>query len=399
MQFSPDMQIIAEKLDTGERLSAADGLTLYTTPHLLEVGVLAQRARERRHGRLVTYIVNRHLNPTNICVARCPLCAFSRSVGEPGAYCLSVAEVWDAAEAYREHRPAEFHIVGGLHPDLPFSYALELLAGLHQRFPEVALKAFTAAEIDHWARVAGVSIAACLTALQQVGLSGLTGGGAEIFAPRVRALICPQKISSERWLSIHETAHRLGIPTTATMLYGHVETLEERVEHLLALRAQQDRSGGFLAFIPLAYHPAHTQLGGRDTTGQDDLRTIAVARLLLDNIPHIKAYWVMLGVKIAQLAIAFGANDLDGTVMEERICHMAGGDTPQALSEGDLRRLIMEGGGDPVRRDSHHRPVAVTGSQLPYAPSQSNDAEPLGISGGLARPAQPPCEGDAGGRG
>ncbi|MHB9129796.1 MAG: aminofutalosine synthase MqnE [Armatimonadota bacterium] len=355
MQLHPSLQPIADKLQRGERLSFDDGVTLFSSRELLQVGWLAQRAGHRLHGPRVSYIVNRHLNPTNICRLRCPLCAFSRSAGEPGAYCLSVEEVLQAAEAYRAHHPAEFHIVGGLHPDLPFSYALELLSGLRTRFPAVSLKAFTAVEIDHWATVGHMSIGECLQALRQAGLDGLTGGGAEIFSPRVRHIICPEKITGEHWLAIHAEAHQLGIRTTATMLYGHIETLEERVEHLLALREQQDRSGGFLAFVPLAYHPGNTALGGQETTGRDNLLTIAVSRLLLDNIPNIKAYWVMLGVKIAQIAIAFGANDLDGTVMEERICHMAGGDAPQALSEADLRRLILDGGGEPVRRDSQHR--------------------------------------------
>ena len=355
--LSPELSAIAGKIARGERLGADDGIALFRARELPAVGSLAQQAAWRRHGRRVSYIVNRHLNPTNICLLRCPLCAFSRSAGEPGGYCLSVAEVLDAAEAYRDQHPAEFHIVGGLHPDLPFTYALELIGSLHARFPDVALKAYTAVEIDHWARQAGISIGACLAALKAAGLHGLTGGGAEIFSPRVRAIICPKKISADAWLAIHGEAHQQGLPTTATMLYGHVETVEERVAHLLALREQQDRTGGFLAFVPLAYHPAHTALGGRETSGRDDLQTIAVARLLLDNIPHIKAYWVMLGVPMAQLAIAFGANDLDGTVMEERICHMAGGQSPQALSEEELRRLIRDAGGEPVRRDSRHRPL------------------------------------------
>ena len=353
--FSPELQPIADTLDRGGRLSAADGIMLFGSRDLLQVGWLAQQARERRHGRQISYIINRHLNPTNICTLRCPLCAFSRSEGEDGAYCLSVDEVLAAAEAYRAHHPSEFHIVGGLHPNLPFSYALDLLAALHAAFPEVALKAFTAVEIDHWAAVGGMRIADCLRALQSAGLTGLTGGGAEIFAPRVREIICPRKISAARWLEVHGIAHGLGLPTTATMLYGHIESIEERVAHLIALREQQDRSGGFVAFVPLAYHPAHTALGGTGTTGRDDLLTLAVARLLLDNIPNIKAYWVMLGVKIAQLAISFGANDLDGTVMEERICHMAGGASPQALDEDELRRLIVAADGEPVRRDSRHR--------------------------------------------
>jgi aminodeoxyfutalosine synthase len=347
---------IADKLDRGERLTAQDGLALFHAP-LLQLGGLAGREQELRHGRAVTYIINRHLNPTNICTLRCPLCAFSRSAGEPGAYCLTVDELLAAAESGGSP-PDELHIVGGLHPDLPFDYALELLGRLHARFPRTALKAFTAVEIDHWARRGGLEARDCLQRLQAVGLFGLTGGGAEIFNPAVRARICPGKVSGERWLEIHGLAHGLGMQTTATMLYGHVETLEDRVAHLLALREQQDRSGGFIAFIPLAYHPAHTALGGRGTTARDDLATLAVARLLLDNIPHIKAYWVMLGIKTAQVALAFGANDLDGTVMEERICHMAGGDAPQALPETELRRVIVDAGCEPVRRDSRHQPLA-----------------------------------------
>lgn len=357
ISLSAKISPIADKVTRGERLTAEDGAALFCSRDLLQVGRLAGQMRERLHGPRVSYIINRHLNPTNICSLRCPLCAFSRSPGEDGAYCLSVPEVVEQAEAYREHHPAEFHITGGLHPDLPFSYARDLLAALHAAFPEVALKAFTAVEIDHWAAAGGMSIEDCLRALMSAGLSGLTGGGAEIFAPRVRQIISPKKVSAERWLEIHGIAHGLGLPTTATMLYGHVETAEERVAHLLALREQQDRTGGFTAFVPLAYHPAHTALGGRPTTGRDDLLTMAVSRLLLDTIPNIKAYWVMLGVKIAQLAITFGANDLDGTVMEERICHMAGGTSPQALSEDELRRLIAAVGGQPVRRDSRHRLV------------------------------------------
>lgn len=353
--YAPELQPIAEKVHDGARLTADDGVTLFCTPHLLQVGLLAAAVRERLHGRQISYIVNRHLNPTNICTLRCPLCAFSRDEGAAGAYCLTVDEIIATAE--QTAPPDEFHIVGGLHPRLPFTYALELLSRLHARFPETALKAFTAVEIDHWARQGGMSIAACLQALRASGLAGLTGGGAEIFAPRVRQRICPRKVSAARWLEIHGIAHGLGLPSTATMLYGHIETIEERVEHLLALREQQERSGGFLAFIPLAYQPANTALGGRGTSGRDDLLTLAVSRLLLDNIPHIKAYWVMLGLKIAQVAIAFGANDLDGTVMEERIGHMAGSDAPQAVPEAELRRLIIAAGGEPVRRDSRHTPL------------------------------------------
>jgi aminodeoxyfutalosine synthase len=353
----PALTAVAEKLASGARLDAADGLALLQSRDLLAVGMLAAHERERRHGRQVSYIVNRHLNPTNVCALRCPLCAFSRDAADPDAYCWSVAEVLAHAEAAGDP-PDEFHIVGGLHPDLPFAYALDLLAALRARYPHVALKAFTAVEIDHWAGVAHCTIEDCLRALTAAGLDGLTGGGAEIFAPRVRALIAPRKVSADRWLEVHGIAHGLGLPTTATMLYGHVETLEERVDHLLRLRAQQDRTGGFLACIPLAYQPAHTALGGQGTTGRDDVQTIAVARLLLDNIPNIKAYWPMLGAKTAQAAIAFGANDVDGTVVDERIGHSAGVTTPRGLTEAALRRLIFDGGGEPVRRNSRHQPLA-----------------------------------------
>ncbi len=355
ISLTPALQPLARKRERGERLSREDGLALFAAP-LLQVGLLAHAEKTRRHSARVTYIINRHLNPTNICTLRCPLCAFSRDAGDAGAYCLSVDDLLRAAE--EGEPPDEFHIVGGLHPDLPFDYALELLSRLRARFPAAALKAFTAVEIDHWAARGGLAIADCLERLQRAGLDGLTGGGAEIFTPAVRARICPKKISGERWLAIHGAAHGLGMRTTATMLYGHIETVEDRVDHLLALRAQQDRSGGFVAFIPLAYHPANTALGGDGPTARDDLRTLAVARLLLDNIPHIKAYWVMLGLKTAQVALTFGANDLDGTVMEERICHMAGGDSPQALSEAALRRMIEDAGGVPARRDSRHQPLA-----------------------------------------
>lgn len=354
MLFVNELADIAEKVTINERLTAADGLTLYKCSHLAQVGALADHVRLRHHGQQISYIVNRHLNHTNICSLRCPLCAYSRSAGEEGAFCHSVDELLAMAEQYRADNPLEFHIVGGLHPELPFSYALELLSKLHYHFPDVALKAFTAVEIAHWARVSGLSYTECLQQLQQVGLVGLTGGGAEIFAPRVRKIICPGKLPAETWLEIHGLAHQLHMPTTATMLYGHVETIEERIEHMVMLREQQDKSGGFVAFIPLAYHPQNTRLAGRSTTGRDDLMTIAISRLMLDNIPNIKAYWVMLGLKIAQLALTFGANDLDGTVKEEHICHMAGGDTPQALSENELRQLIYEVGGVPQRRDSRH---------------------------------------------
>ncbi len=354
----PALQPIYAKVAAGERLNQEDGLNLFHSPDLLGVGALAQMVRERLHGRKAFYIYNQHINYSNICVNGCKFCAFGRKAGEPGAYEMSLTEIMARVEARRHEPITEIHIVGGCHPELPFSYYLEMLRGIKQLRPEVHLQAFTAVEVAHLAKQANLSVADTLEALKEAGLGSLPGGGAEVFSARVRQNLCPDKLSPAGWLSVSQTAHRLGLNTNATMLYGHLETVAERVDHLLQLRAAQDETGGFLAFIPLAFHPANTGLS--DLSGPsaiDDLKTLAVSRLLLDNLPHIKAFWVMLGPKLAQISLCFGVDDVDGTVMEERITHMAGAQTPQGLTRTQLRALIREAGCDPVERDTLYRVV------------------------------------------
>jgi aminodeoxyfutalosine synthase len=349
---------IAEKVLGGERLSFDDGVTLYRTHDLLAVGWLANYVREKRHGNVCYYNINRHINPTNICVAHCRLCAFGRDPDAPGAYTYALEEIWErAAQGVREGA-TEFHIVGGLHPNLPLDYYLDLIRGLKQRFPHVHLKAFTMVEVHYLARITKKSIRDVLLALKEAGVDSLPGGGAEIFHPRVRKVICDHKTSGMMWLEIARTAHQLGLRSNATMLYGHIETEEERVDHLLQLRALQDETEGFVAFIPLAFHPANTALSHLPgPTGFDDLKNIAIARLLLDNFEHIKAYWIMLTPRVAQIALRFGADDLDGTVIEEKIYHDAGATTAQFTPRAELERLIRAAGREPVERDTLYRPV------------------------------------------
>jgi aminodeoxyfutalosine synthase len=353
---------IAGKVAAGERLSREDGLRLMTSSHLSAVGALANTARERLHGDRTYYIVNRHINYTNICANRCRFCAFSRSEGEPGAYLLSVDECLQKAESFRAGRVSEFHIVGGCHPSLGIDYYTDLLSSLHLRFPNVHLQAFTAVEIAHIAQVAGIPVRECLERLRKAGLGSLPGGGAEVFARRVRDALCPKKLSADGWLDVMRTAHGLGIHSNCTMLYGHIERPEEVVDHLLRLRELQDVTHGFLAFIPLAFHPRNTELAGAaaGTTAYDDLRMLAVSRLLLDNILHIKVFWIMVGLKTAQIALSFGANDVDGTVVEERITHAAGAETPEALTIEELRGMIAGAGREPVQRDTLYRCLETT---------------------------------------
>jgi aminodeoxyfutalosine synthase len=349
---------VADKVLAGERLDAGDGLVLYESHDLLAVGWLANHVREKRHGDICYYNINRHINPTNVCVAHCRLCAFGRSPNAPGAYTFALEEIWQRAGEGVVEGATEFHIVGGLHPDLPYDYYLDLIRGLKQRFPHVHLKAFTMVEVGYYARIAKLSIRDTLLKMKEAGVDSLPGGGAEIFNPRVRKVICDHKVSGKMWLDIARTAHEIGLRSNATMLYGHIETPEERVEHLLLLRELQDHTRGFVAFIPLAFHPDNTALSHLPkTTGFDDLKTIAVSRLLLDNFDHIKAYWIMLTPRIAQIALRFGANDMDGTVVEEKIYHDAGATTPQGLSRAELERLIRAAGRTPVERDTLYRPV------------------------------------------
>ena len=352
-------QILA-KVRSGDRLSLEDGKQLYLHPNVLALGYLANIIRERKNGNQAFFIYNQHINYSNICTNLCKFCAFGKKKGHELAYEMSVAEVKDKVRARLDEPISEIHMVGGIHPDLPFSYYLDLLGGIKEIRPEVHIQAFTCVEIHHLAQLAGKPIAETLDALMAAGLGSIPGGGAEVFSPRIRQLTCKEKLSGEGWLEVSQIAHRQGLRTNATMLYGHIETIEERLEHLDALRRTQDETGGFLAFIPLAFHPKNTEMAEHsNTTGINDLKNIAVSRLMLDNFPHIKAYWVMIGPKLAQVALAFGADDMDGTVKEEVITHMAGAETEQAMGHKTLIRLIQEAGRQPVQRDTLYKVLAT----------------------------------------
>jgi aminodeoxyfutalosine synthase len=361
---------VADKVLAGERLSMDDGIALYRSPDLLAVGWLANHVREKRHGNITYYNVNRHINPTNVCVAHCKLCAFGRDPNAPGAYTFALEEIYQRAEQGVREGATEFHIVGGLHPDLTFDHYLELVRGLKQRCPSVHIKAFTMVEVHYFARIAKLPIEEVLHKMKEAGVDSCPGGGAEIFHPRVRKIICDHKTSGQMWLSTAKKTHEAGLRSNATMLYGHVETEEERVDHLVKLRELQDETHGFVAFIPLAFHPDNTALSHiPKPTGYADLRNIAVARLLLDNFDHIKAYWIMLSPSIAQIALRFGANDLDGTVVEEKIYHDAGAKTSEFTPRAELERLIRAAGRVPVERDTLYRPVDR--SKMPPIPPTS----------------------------
>jgi len=352
------LRAVAEKVRAGERLSFGDGLLLDKTPDLLAVGWLANLVRERMHGNVTYFNVNRHINPTDVCVASCKLCAFGKKVRDPKAYTMSLDEVYRRAGEGYSDAVTEFHIVGGLHPELTVDWFCEMLSGLKQRFPRVHLKAFTMVEIAYLSKRFKMPIEEVLGRFKQAGMDSMPGGGAEIFNERVRRIICDHKIDGSEWLDVARVAHRMGIKSNCTMLYGHVETAEDRIDHLIRLRGVQDDTGGFVTYIPLAFHPDNTPLEHiPKTTGFMDLKSVAVARLMLDNIPHIKAYWVMMTPKIAQIAQRFGADDIDGTVVEERIYHDAGAETSQGLRRGELLRLIREAGRAPVERDTQYNRV------------------------------------------
>ncbi len=357
----PRLTPIAAKIEAGERLSFDDGLALYRSADVLAVGWLANSVRERMHGDVTYFNVNRHINPTNVCVAACRLCAFGRTKGTEGSYTMALEQAWETAASGYSEAVTEFHIVGGLHPDLPFDYFLDLVRGLKERFPQVHIKAFTMVEVAFLAKRAKLTIPQTLMKLKEAGVDSLPGGGAEIFADRIRHIICDHKIDGDEWLETARAAHELGLKSNATMLYGHIENDEDRVDHLLKLRALQDETGGFQTFIPLAFHPDNTPLSHLPrTTGLTDIRQIAVGRLLLDNFPHIKAYWQMMTAKIAQIALRFGADDIDGTVIEEKIYHDAGATTPQGMRRDELMRLITAAGRVPVERDTLYRAVTRT---------------------------------------
>jgi aminodeoxyfutalosine synthase len=343
---------IKEKVFSNQRLTREEGIELFRTNDLLMLGRMATHVAVNKNGNQVYFVQNMHINPTNICVNRCKFCAFSRSKGEPGAYEMSIDDILQKARSAGKG-VRELHIVSGLHPDLPFTWYLDMLRALKGSFPKLQLKAFTAVEIDYLAKLSGLGLVETLKQLRTAGLGSLPGGGAEIFNTSVRNTLCAEKISGDRWLEVVEAAHGIGLKSNATMLYGHIETYEHRIDHLLRLRELQDRTGGFQAFIPLSFHSQNTEIKkSAYTTGFDDLKTLAISRLMLDNFDHIKAYWVMLGEKIAQVSLNFGVDDLDGTVVEERITKAAGGTTDGSMTRDDIIHLIKQAGRTPVERDT-----------------------------------------------
>ncbi len=358
----PALRPVAEKYVAGERLNGDDALTLFRTPDLLALGRLADHANRARHGDVVTFAANQHINPTNVCILRktCAFCSFARLPKEEGAYHYTLDEVWSEAAAADNGLTREFHIVGGLDMKAGLAYYSDIFRGLKERYPHVHIKALTAVEIAHISRIEKMSVRDVLVALRDAGLDTLPGGGAEVFGKAVRMTIAEKKLAGSDWIDVHRTAHHLGIRSNCTMLYGHVESLEDRVEHLTMLRDLQDETGGFLAYIPLAYHPDHNELGkelgreGTATTGYDDLRNLAVGRLFLDNFDHIKTHWVMVTPLLSQTALSFGVNDLEGTVVREKIYHEAGAQTAQSMSLDEILRMIRSAGKVPAERDSFY---------------------------------------------
>jgi aminodeoxyfutalosine synthase len=349
---------IRGKIENGARLSDAEALALLESNDLLAIGELAALANRRQNGEKVYFNVNRHVNYTNICVNRCTFCAFSKEDGDEGGYTLALNDILAKAAEAADAGATELHMVGGLHPELPFDFYLEMLAAIRADNPALHIKAFTAVEIDYFSRITGQSVEQVVAELREAGLGSMPGGGAEILRKKVRDRICPEKISGERWLEVIEKVHRAGLKTNATMLFGHLEDYADRVDHLSRLRTLQDATGGFQAFIPLAFQPDNTRVpGARGVGGVDALKTLAVSRLYLDNFRHVKAYWVMLGLKIAQVALAFGVNDLDGTVVEEKIGHDAGAESPQALAREQICTLIRKAGKVPVERDTLYNEI------------------------------------------
>jgi aminodeoxyfutalosine synthase len=355
---------IRKKVEAGDRLSAAEGEFLFSPDaDLHAVGELANSVRRRKNGNRAYYNLNLHINPTNICIFRCALCAYSREEDDPRSYTMSNADIVAKAQEASDAGCTELHVVSGVHPRKPFDWYLGIIRDLHAAFPQLHLKAWTAVEIDNFARTSGQSVRSILEALMAAGLGSMPGGGAEIFDPQVRTEICPRKADARTWLGVHQTAHELGLRTNASMLYGHLESVEHRIDHLVKLRQLQDITGGFQAFIPLAFHPENTPLARlQRVSALEDLRVVAVSRLMLDNFDHIKAYWISLGVGTAQTALAYGADDLDGTVCHERIHHDAGSSSPESLTVDQLRAMIVEAGCEPIERDSLYRRVLRNGN-------------------------------------
>ncbi|MFA7078496.1 MAG: aminofutalosine synthase MqnE [Syntrophomonas sp.] len=347
------MREIKEKVDNQVRLSKDDGLYLYETDDLLSLGKLARQKKLEKSGRHVFFNVNRHINLTNICVSRCKFCAFGIDDEHTEAYCMTAAEAFAYGAQAVKYGITEFHIVSALHPDMPFEYYVDVVRRLHKEYPDIHIQAFTAVEIFYFAQIAGLSVREVLQTLKEAGLGSMPGGGAEVFNDEIRRSLCPKKAMSQDWLEVHRTAHQLGIKTNCTMLFGHIETLEDRVKHMVLLRELQDEAPGFQSFIPLPFLPGNTHMTNiRRTNAIDDIKTLAIARLMLDNIDHIKAFWIMLGIPIAQISLHFGADDIDGTIVEERIMHAAGANTEKGISKEEIIELIKQAGYTPVERDT-----------------------------------------------
>lgn len=353
---------IGEKVIKGERLSFDDAIYMFHSNEITFIGALAEHVNRKKNGMFAYFIVNRQINPTNICVYQCSFCTFGVVKSDPRAYEMSLDEIIKKVEETYTHGGREIHMVGGIPHHWKVEDYIRLVREIKKAFPQITVKAWTAIEIHHMSKISGRSYDDILKELLDAGLEMLPGGGAEIFSDRVRKVIAPYKASAEEYLQVHRTAHNLGIPTNATMLYGHIETYEERVEHMLKLRELQDETGGFQVFIPLAYWPEGTKLGGKRTSSVDDLKTIAISRLFLDNFDHIKAYWITLGEKIAQIALNFGADDLDGTIEEEKIVHSAGTKSAYGHSKEKLIKLIRDAQKIPVERDTFYRPVSIYSS-------------------------------------
>jgi aminodeoxyfutalosine synthase len=364
----PRLFPIVEKVEAGERISGAEGIALFESDDLLAVGAMADLVNRKLNGNRVFYVANQHLNPTNVCVLNkvCVFCSYGVRPLAPDAYTMTLDEVFREAEAAKRSPTREFHIVGGLHPKLRLSYYTDMIRGLKERHPETHVKALTAVEVAHLARIERMDTEDVLRELVTAGLDAMPGGGAEVFSPAVRSTIADRKLAAEEWLQVHRAAHRMGIPTNCTLLYGHVESHADRVDHMLLLRDLQDETKGFSAFIPLAWHPDNTALGrelgreGTRTGGVDDLKVLAVGRILLDNIPHIKTHWIMVTTRVSQIALSFGVDDLEGTVVLEKITHTAGADTPIGLDIDAIVSLIRDAGKVPVERDSLYNTVGET---------------------------------------
>ena len=368
---SSDVGDILRRALNGDRLSMEDGIRLFESNDMHAIGAAANEIRRKINGERTYYVVNRHINYTDICKNRCTFCAYSRSEGDNGAYAMSVDEVVDRARTYYDEiKFTELHIVGGLHPSLPLDYYTGMLSAIRDHLPRVHVQAFTAVEIAHIADMADLSVRDTLKVLKDTGLGSMPGGGAEVFSERVRNVICPEKMPGKDWLDVMRQAHELGIKSNATMLYGHVETHRESVEHMIALRELQDDTSGFMTFIPLKFHPSNTRLAhlASKPSAIEDLKLYSISRLMLDNIPHVKVFWIMLGIKLAQVALSYGADDFDGTVVEEKITHRAGATTPQGLTVADIIRLIEETGTVPVERDTIYNEVIRNEAGVPALP-------------------------------